>query len=107
MSQHLKFNWGLKVKDPLKFEKGKHYWIAKGGYRVFPMSTVIDLLDSNRKIVGKIIVKKVEVKFLELMDQTDADRCGAPSPSQLAYLLELDYPTEGQLVTFVYFERIE
>ncbi len=107
MSQHLEFNWGLKVKEPEKYEIGKHHWIAKGGYRVFPMSTAIDLLDWNKKKVGRVVVKKIEVKFLELMDQSDADKCGVPSPSKLGYLLELDYPTEGQLVTFVNFERVE
>ena len=107
MSQQLEFNWGLKVREPESYKVGQHYWIAKGGYRVFPMSTTLDLLDWQKKVVGKIRVRKVEIKFQEYIDDEDAKRCGFTRFTELGYYLEREYPAEGQLVTFIYFERLE
>ncbi len=107
MSQLVEYNWSLKVHEPGNFEVGKHYWVAKGGYRVFPMSTQIDLLDYNKKVHGKVLVKQIEIKFQEFITDEDAKRCGFTRFTELGYYLEREYPMYGQLVTFLYFERLE
>lgn len=107
MPQYVEFNDVLKSNRKENFEVGKHYWIAKGGYKAFPMQQSIDLLDVDAKFIGKARVKVVEIKFQELMSDEDAKRIGFTNFYQLGYFLEMDNPAEGQLVTFIYFERIE
>lgn len=107
MPQYIEFNEFLKVDEPQKYAVGKHYWIARGGYKVYPMLIPIDLIDKNKAKVGKVRVKIVEIKFQEFLTDEDAKRIGLNRFTELGYFLEMENPAEGQVATFVYFERLE
>ncbi len=107
MPQYVEFNESLKVDEPEKYAVGKHHWIARGGYKVYPMLSPIDLLNRDKVKVGKVRVKVVEVKFQEFLTDEDAKRIGLTRFSELGYFLEMENPAEGQVATFVNFERLE
>lgn len=107
MAQFVEFNEVLKVEDVGKYLVGKHYWVCRGGYKVYPMLSPIDLIDKNKDKVGKCRVKIVEVKFQEFLTDDDAKRVGLQRFTELGYFLEMENPAEGQVATFVYFERLE
>ncbi|MBI4406621.1 hypothetical protein HY571_01785 [Candidatus Micrarchaeota archaeon] len=107
MSQFVEFNETLKVDSPEKFEVGKHYWIIRGGYKVYPMIGSIDLMSKEGKKIGRVRVKQVNIKFQEFLTDEDAAKIGLERATQLAYFLEMENPAEGQVATFVEFERTE
>ncbi len=107
MPQFVEFNEALKVDQPEKYVVGKHYWIIRGGYKVYPLLVSIDLLDKERKKIGRVRIKQVNVKFQEFLTSEDARKIGFERATQLAYFLEMENPAEGQVATFVEFERIE
>lgn len=107
MSQYVEFNEVLKVDQPERYVVGKHYWICRGGYKVYPMLSPIDLINKSNAKVGKVRVKVIEIKFQEFLTDDDAKRVGFNRFTELGYFLEMENPAEGQVVTFVNFERVE
>ncbi len=106
MPQRVEFSEVLKLRDST-YEVGQKYWVCFGGYLVFPMASVVTLVDFFNKPIGKARVLCTEIKFQEFLTDDDAKRCGFTRFTELGYYLEFQNPVEGQLVTFVNFERLE
>lgn len=53
----MKFNWVLQMVPPAKIELNTPYKFSKTGNRVFPIDTPIDLIDTERNAVAKIVVE--------------------------------------------------
>ncbi len=107
MPQPIVFSEVLKLHDSTNYNVGQKHWVCYGGYLVFPMAGTIKLVDSFNKPIGKARVISTETKFQEFLTDGDAERCGFKRFTELGYYLEFQNPAEGQLVTFVNFERLE
>lgn len=57
------FNWALKIDVPADLVVGEVYKFVKGGNRVFPIKTPIDLINSERDAIAKIRI--LEFKNIE------------------------------------------
>lgn len=59
MSFPVKFNWVLQIEPPAHVEVGQSYDFTKPENRVFPIGTLIDLIDNDRQAIAKIRVTRV------------------------------------------------
>jgi hypothetical protein len=107
VSQPLDFNWVLKVKDPVKHINVGKGTEVKGGYRVFPMSWQINLVDWNFNIYGSVRVIQTIVKHRNNITQEDALVCGFNDIDILHQYLDKEYPDSMGLVTIVSFEVVQ
>lgn len=57
MGFSIKFNWVLQIVPPVNIELNTSYEFSKTGNRVFPIDTPIDLIDTERNAVAKIVVE--------------------------------------------------
>lgn len=56
MGYPVKFNWVLKIDPPDDLRVGGDYRFSKPGTRVYPVGSLIDLIDLDRQTIAKITV---------------------------------------------------
>jgi len=66
MGYNIKFNWILQLSEkqgfPKKLVKNKTYPFRKGLKRIYPIDIPIDLMNKERKICGKVIIKEITIR---------------------------------------------
>jgi hypothetical protein len=67
MGFEIKFNWALQIGLTKDLMEGEIYDFVKGGNRVFPIKTPIDLISSEREAIAKI-------KIIEFTNTKEATR---------------------------------
>lgn len=103
VSQPIEFNWVLKVKDPVKYTNSGVGAEIKGGYRVFPMSWQINLVDWSFVKHANVRVTQTQIKRTEDITEEDAIVCGFKNIEMLRHYLDKEYPDSMELVTIVSF----
>ena len=77
---------------------------VKAGYRVFPMTWQINLVDWNFRMYGSVRVTQTIVKQRSNLTQEDALVCGFNNVEMLHQYLDKEYPDSVGVVTIVSFE---